>query len=538
MRTVTVILADVVAPWGDPLLSAVAGAALLALARWLYLRYGEQPKLFWPLAVVPLTTGLLLGGSVVVVLMVGASGVLGYFVRVSLVLVALGVLAYWFRIFPHRPLLYLAMLPAGLSLVLLLPRISRDTTAWYPLLLLDALVGLAAAADLLSLPRRKSFSIDRETGRVASLGQAHPVTLIVSNYSALERFVWVRDGVPDELNPKPAEFRLALAARSRGVLNYQCHSKRRGSFVLPSAHLRVRSRFGLWQRFLDYDVTSTIHVYPDMKQVSEYALLARTNRLTLLGVRRTRKIGQDNEFERLRDYTPDDNYKHIDWRTTARRQKLTVKDFQANQSQRLIFLLDCGRMMTNVSGGLSLLDHALNSMLMLSYVALAHGDSVGLLSFSDEIHTYVPPAGGMHQMNRLLHAGFDRFPRLVESRYDQAFLYLASHCRKRSLLVLISNLIDEVNANQVGRYLKSFSGKHLPLGVLLRDHRLFDPADNPSPEGDSLYQAAVAADILSWRSQVLADLDAKGVLALDVYPENLTTPLINSYLEIKARHLL
>jgi uncharacterized protein (DUF58 family) len=187
---------------------------------------------------------------------------------------------------------------------------------------------------------------------------------------------------------------------------------------------------------------------------------------------------------------------------------------------------------------LSLLDHALNSMLMLSYVALAHGDSVGLLSFSDEIHTYVPPAGGMHQMNRLLHAGFDRFPRLVESRYDQAFLYLATHCRKRSLVVLITNLIDEVNANQVGRYLKNFSGKHLPLGVLLRDHRLFDPADHPSPEGETLYQAAVAADILSWRGQVLADLDAKGVLALDVYPENLTTPLINSYLEIKARHLL
>jgi uncharacterized protein (DUF58 family) len=523
---------------GHSLPSAIAGAALLALARWLYLRYGERPSLFWPLAVLPLAAGVVLVGAVVGAAVIGASGVLGYFVRVSVVLVALGALAYWFRIFPHRPLLYLAALPAGLSLVLLLPRISRDTTAWYPLLALDGLVALVAAADALTLPRRKSFSIDRETGRIASLRQAHPVTLIVSNYSPFARFVWVRDGVPHELNPKPPDFRLALTARSRGVLNYQCHSTRRGAFVLSSAHLRVRSRLGLWQRFLDYDVTSTIHVYPDMKQVSEYALLARTNRLTLLGVRRTRKIGQDNEFERLRDYARDDNYKHIEWRTTARRQKLTVKDFQANQSQRLIFLLDCGRMMTNLSGELSLLDHALNSMLMLSYVALSHGDAVGLLSFSDEIHTYVPPAGGMHQMNRLLHASFDRFPRLVESRYDQAFLYLATHCRKRSLVVLISNVIDEVNANQVGRYLKNFSGKHLPLGVLLRDHRLFDPADNPSPQGESLYQAAVAADILSWRSQVLADLDAKGVLALDVYPENLTTPLINSYLEIKARHLL
>lgn len=518
--------------------TALLGLTLLVLARWLYVRVGERPKLYWPLAALPLALGLALTGNAALHLIAASAGVLGYFARAGVVLAALGALAYWLRIFPHRPLVYLAMLPAALSLLLLLPRFTRDDTSWYPLLMVDALLALAAAVDLLSLPRSKAFGVDRETPRVASLGKPHPVTLIVSNYSRSARFVSVRDDAPHELKATPDDFQLSLASRSRAVLQYQLHSARRGAFTLPATHLRVRSRWGFWQRFLEYDVPSTIHVYPDMKQVSQYAMLARANRLSLLGVRRTRKIGQDNEFERLRDYTPDDNYKHIDWRTTARRRKLTVKDFQANQSQRLIFMLDCGRMMTNLAGELSLLDHALNAMLMLSYVALAHGDAVGLLTFSDEIHTYIPPTGGAHQMNRLLHAGFDRFPRLVESRYDQAFLYLATHCRKRSLVVLISNLIDEVNANQVGRYLKNFSGRHLPLGVLLRDHRLFDPADLASPEGESLYQAAVAADIVTWRSQVLADLDAKGVLSLDVYPENLTTPLINSYLEIKARHLL
>ncbi|HEX7377514.1 MAG TPA: DUF58 domain-containing protein [Pirellulales bacterium] len=518
--------------------SALLGLALLVLARWLYATWGDRPKLFWPLAAPPLILGLLLAGNAAVRLIASSEGLPGYFARLSAVLAALGALAYWLRVFPHRPLVYLAMLPAALSLLLLLPRFTRDDTSWYPLLLIDAALALVAAVDLLSLPRGKSFGVDRETQRVASLGKPHAVTLIVSNYSRFARFVSVRDDVPHELRATPEDFQLSLTSRSRAVLQYQLHSARRGAFTLPAVHLRVRSRWGLWQRFLDYELPSTIHVYPDMKQVSQYAMLARANRLSLLGVRRTRKIGQDNEFERLRDYTPDDNYKHIDWRTTARRRKLTVKDFQANQSQRLIFLLDCGRMMTNLSGELSLLDHSLNAMLMLSYVALAHGDAVGLLTFSDEIHTYIPPTGGAHQMNRLLHASFDRFPRLVESRYDQAFLYLATHCRKRSLVVLISNLIDEVNANQVGRYLKNFSGRHLPLGVLLRDHRLFDPAEMPSPEGESLYQAAVAADIVTWRSQVLADLDAKGVLSLDVYPENLTTPLINSYLEVKARHLL
>src|SRR5262249_50795949 len=152
--------------------------------------------------------------------------------------------------------------------------------------------------------------------------------------------------------------------------------------------------------------------------------------------------------------------------------KLTVKDFQVNQSQRVIFLIDCGRMMTATVAGLSLLDHALNAALMLAYVALGKGDSVGLVCFADEIQRYVPPRAGRMQMNRLLHGTFDRFATLVESRYDQAFVYLNSRARKRSLVILITNVIDEVNANQITGYLTNLVGRHLPLAVLLRDHAI------------------------------------------------------------------
>jgi uncharacterized protein (DUF58 family) len=175
---------------------------------------------------------------------------------------------------------------------------------------------------------------------------------------------------------------------------------------------------------------------------------------------------------------------------------------------------------------------------MLSYVALRQGDSVGMLSFSDTIHDYVPPRGGMSQMNRLLHVAFDRFPRLVESRYDLAFRYLNAHCRKRALVVLVTNVIDEVNAGQIERQLGALTGQHLPLGVLLKDHHLCDAADVVKPTGKALYRAAAAADILLWRCQVLRDLKSRGVLTLDVFPEDLTAPLVNEYLKIKARHLL
>ncbi len=449
------------------------------------------------------------------------------------VLLPLGVLAGIKRIYPHRPLVLLILVPGLLSLSVLI-----DERLLWPLLGLDGLLGCVAVADLLTLPTKRGFSAERVAPRIVSLGKSQPVELTLGNRTGREQFVHVRDSRPADLDFDPEELILRLPPRSRSAVHYQLRARRRGAFQLDQVYLRVRSRGGFWYRYLRYDVSNVLHVYPDIGQLGEYALLARTNRLSLLGVRRTRKIGQDNEFERLRDYSLDDSYKHIDWRSTARRGKLTVKDFQANQSQRLLFLVDCGRMMTNTAGRLTLLDHALNALLMLSFVALRQGDSVGLLCFSDNVHRYVPPRSGMNQMNRLLHATFDRFPRLVESRYDQAFLYLAAHARKRSLVVLLTNVIDDVNAGQVQRYLANQVGRHLPLGVLLRDRQMFALADGPTDDDEALYRAAAAADVLIWRRQVLADLQASGVLTVDVFPEQLTARLVNRYLDIKARHLL
>lgn len=453
--------------------------------------------------------------------------------KLGAVALPLAMLGWWLRIYPRRPLAWLALAPALTSLgVLIAPEVTWLVVA------IDVLVVTAALGDAMTLPRRRSFTVERSAGRIASLGKPHPVSLTLCNQSDRGRDITIRDGVPEELRGEPREFHVRIEGHSRAAMHYVLRPSRRGAFVADRVHLRARSWLGLWQRLLEYPYETTIHVYPDMKQLGQYALLARTNRLSLMGVRRARRVGHDHDFERLRDYTIDDNYKHIDWRATARRRKLTVKDFQTSQSQRIIFLVDCGRLMTNEAAGLSLLDHALNAMLMLSYVALRQGDQVGLVHFSDDIHSFIPPCGGMRQMNRLLHASFDRFPRLVESRYDQAFRYLAAHCRKRSLVVLLTNIIDEVNASQVDQYLANLVGRHLPLGVLLRDHRLFDPAEPEHPSDQQLWRCAAAADILAWRHQVLSDLQTKGVLALDVFPEQMTAPLVNRYLEIKARHLL
>ena len=350
----------------------------------------------------------------------------------------------------------------------------------------------------------------------------------------------IRDGLPEELVARPDTLVATLPPRSRCRFVYRVRPTRRGSYQLRTVHVRVNSRWGLWQRLLTTPADHRLHVYPDLKQISEYALLARTDRLSLIGVRRRRRIGQDNEFERLRDYSRDDTYRHIDWRSTARRRKLTVKQYQIEQSQRIVFLVDCGRLMVNEVSGMSLLDHTFNALLMLSHIALKQGDAVGMMTFSDQVHGFVTPHAGTRQMNRLTHLAFDRFPQLVEPRFDEAFERLGRLCRKRSLLVLVTNIVDSVGASQVERHLRHVCGRHLPLAVLLRDRSLTQKADwRPDRDPpDGIYSAAVAARILCWREQLLARLKHAGCLTVDPFADELTAPLINKYLEVKARHLL
>ena len=449
-------------------------------------------------------------------------------------LVPLAMLMYFQRIFPTRR----SALAVAIPLLLTLPLPWLPNWWWMAPAICGALVALMHVVDLLTLPSAKDFRVSRSMQRVASIANSHPIEVAIENRGRKTVNAELAEDTPGGLKVFPERHRLQLLSGKRTFVKHAITAHRRGAYKLENLYMHAVSALGFWRQQHEFSCPSELHVYPDIKQIGEYALLARTNRLSQIGVRRTRRPGQDNDFERLRDYQRDDNYKHVDWRSSACRQKLTVRQYQTDQSQRVIFLMDCGRMMTNEYERLSLLDYALNAVLMLSYVALDQGDSVGMLSFSDQVHTYVPPAGGKRQMNRILHAGFNQFPSLVESRFDEAFLYLSKHCRRRSLVVLVTNVIDDVNANQIQNYMRNLIGCHLPLLVLLRDHRIFEVADNPAPDPSVLFRSAAACHLLSWRDQIIRKMSSGGSLALDVFPEEMTSPLVNQYLDIKARHLL
>ena len=206
-------------------------------------------------------------------------------VKLAIAAAPLAAMAKLARIYPGRRMVLLALAPALSTLAL----VATPAAMWL-VVILDVVFAAAVVVDVWSLPARRDFSVHRHTQRIASLQKRHAVTLTVSNHAGRAHRLEVRDGVPHVLQPTPSDFAETLAAGSRLVCEYHLRPSRRGAFDLDAVHLRAISRRRLWSRLLDYPCPSTIHVYPDMKQLGEYALLARTNRLSLMGVRRTRRM--------------------------------------------------------------------------------------------------------------------------------------------------------------------------------------------------------------------------------------------------------
>jgi uncharacterized protein (DUF58 family) len=272
--------------------------------------------------------------------------------------------------------------------------------------------------------------------------------------------------------------------------------------------------------------------------LNTYALLARRNRIDLMGFRKTRGRGSDVEFDRLRDYQPDDDYRRIDPFASARHRKLITREYEVSRNQNIFFMVDCSRLMAAESGGLSNLDHALNATLMMSYLALDLGDNVGLMAFDDRVRSLLPVSSGVRSKTAVLHALYDVHESPAEADYEAAFLTLNRRVRQRSLIVLFTNVMDAASFELLRPHLHILLRRHLPLVLLLRDADLFELADAAPRDLQGFYARGAAAELANWRERLAGDLQKMGALVLDIDPVHTTPDLINTYLRIKADQLL
>jgi uncharacterized protein (DUF58 family) len=248
--------------------------------------------------------------------------------------------------------------------------------------------------------------------------------------------------------------------------------------------------------------------------------------------------GGDTEFERLRPYQKGDEVRHIDWRASARRDDPTVRQFQAESNQNVVFALDIGRSMRGESGGITSVDHALNAALLAADVALRGGDKAGFFAFDDGPRAFLAPTGGRagaRKLTRVVHA---LEAGMNATDYRAGITFLRTQVRTRSLFVVFTNLLEPRSAKELAASLRGLLPTHLPLCVMMRDTDVEGLAAAPSRGEADLYVRAAAAETIAWRDALIRELRRHGVLVLDARPDEVTPELVKSYLEIKARRLL
>jgi uncharacterized protein (DUF58 family) len=281
-----------------------------------------------------------------------------------------------------------------------------------------------------------------------------------------------------------------------------------------------------------------VKVYPNLLNVRRYDLLLRRNRLQEIGLRHTRMFGEGTEFERLREYLPDDEFGRIDWKATARRHRPVTVEYQTERSQNVVAVLDTGRMMQSPVNQIAKLDYVINAVLLLAYVATGKGDKIGMMTFADDVGRFLAPRQGRGQFYRMLEMLYAVEPQPVEPDYRKALSYLALKQRKRSLVVIFTDLSGGLSMQMLVSHVSVLARRSLPLVVTISDPDVQAAAAQTPQDSLSVYQRAAATRLLDERRIVLETLQRQGVLTLDVAANQLSIAVINRYLELKAKTLL
>jgi len=412
-----------------------------------------------------------------------------------------------------------------------------------PVFFLAALVYLGVCAALMAGNyllgvRPDQLRISRQVAGRVSLGEPETVTLEVRNYSPFPLRFSLTDTPPAGWEVEGLPLDGVVRPNEDLRLTYRVTPNSRGRFQFGDLYARLEQPPGLAVRQMQVAAPQEVRVYPDMREVTKYETMARRSRLTELGIRRSRLTGRGTEFERIRDYTPDDEYRQIDWKATARRHRPMSRVYEVERSQNVFIVVDAGRMMAGRVGQLSKLDYAINAALMLAHVALKGGDRVGLMIVSDDVDAYLPLGKSHAQFKLCTELLYGVEARLCHVDYRAALEQIAIRCKRRSLVVFFTDLVDEDTSAELVTYMRLLRPVHLPLCVTLQDHQVVDASRRPCETAAQMYERTVALDLLGERRRVLESLQKLGAVILDSAPQDLSVSVVNQYLELKYRQML
>lgn len=401
-----------------------------------------------------------------------------------------------------------------------------------PWLWLGAAVVAVMGWDAAGVWLRKPLELERVLPGRFALGEAGEVRLTLKNHGGRRAVVEIFDGIPQGALAPSMPWSGAVAAGQEIKIYHRVTLSVRGEVVFGPVHVRRFSLLGLWLRRSRHLADQPVKVYPNYEPVIRFALLAMQHRESPLGIVRRPRAGSSREFHQLRDYRNGDPLGQIDWKATARRQSLISRDYQEQRNQSVVFLLDTGRRMRALDGGIPQFDHILNAVLLVAHVALRQGDQVAVKSFGGTDRWLSPVKGG-HAMPVLLNHLYDYQTTAAPSDFSGAVEQLMARQRRRSLVILLTNLRGE-DSKELVPALQVLKSRHLVLVASMRERVVEDAMVQTVETFSSALKFLSAEHYVQERREILATLGGMGVLTLDSTAQEFAVALANAYSDIKA----
>jgi uncharacterized protein (DUF58 family) len=400
-----------------------------------------------------------------------------------------------------------------------------------------ALLGALAVVALLDLALAVSptrIEVARQLPSAAVAGGRVDLQWVIEDRGGRTTRISVGDQLAPSLRPGRRRFRARLRPGVEHVESTELRPSRRGRFELPDLVVRTEGPLGLLARQRRRPCPGRLQVQPPFPSRDAAELRVRRFRRTESGLRTAQGRGGGTEFDQLREYTPDDESRRMDWAATARTGKPIVRTYRAEQNQVVVTLLDNGRVMAGQVAGIARVEHAMDAAMALTNVAGRLGDRAGLVVFDVGVRSVLPPRTGAGQVGRLAETFSGLDPVLLESDYAGAFSATVARFRRRALLVVLTDLVEQAALATLEPALPLLASRHRVVVAAVRDPAVSGWAAEAPADVDAAFRSAAAVDALEERRRTAARLRGLGATVLDADPGDLGPRLCDLYLDVKA----
>jgi uncharacterized protein (DUF58 family) len=384
----------------------------------------------------------------------------------------------------------------------------------------------------------KKPSASRIISERLSNGDENKIELRIKNEFSFPVNIQIIDELPEQFQIRDFKRSAYFKSKEQQKFVYTLRPVNRGKYYFGNILLFVNSLLGLLIRRITIDAEEMVPVYPSFIQLRKYDLLSGATIQSETGSKRLRKIGHSMEFEQIKEYVHGDDIRTLNWKASARKGGLMVNTYTDEKSQQVYCIIDKGRLMKMPFGGLTLLDYAINSCLVLSNVCLKKQDRVGVITFSNKIGSVLAADRKAIQKENILQLLYNQKTSFQESDFEMLYMQIRNRIKHRSLVVLFTNFESLSGLKRQLDYLRSIASHHLLLVVFFENTELQQLTVSEAKDIEQVYVKTIAEKFAFEKRLIVKELMKHGILSILTSPQKLTINTINKYLELKARQAI